>query len=100
MIKAYFVKRPRTILDLKVPHLPDDEHLYKIVRTINLSGLEYDNFIWDILADRDFIEDNHAICSEGDIYRCLLVKANDKSDGILVVPYNTRFIEFAAYYDP
>ena len=100
MIKAYFVKRPRTILDLKVPHLPDDEHLYKIVRTINLSGLEYDNFIWDILADRDFIEDNHAICSEGDIYRCLLVKAKDKRDGILVVPYNTRFIEFAAYYDP
>lgn len=99
-MKAYFVKRPRTILDLKVPHLLDNEHSYEIVRTINLSGLEYDNFIWDILADRDFIEDNHAICSEGDIYRCLLVKANDKRDGILVVPYNTRFIEFAAYYDP
>lgn len=99
-MKAYFVKRPRTILDLKVPHLPDDEHLYKIVRTINLSGLDYDNLIWDILADRDFIEDNHALCSEGDVYLCLLVRAKGQKNGILVVPYNTRFIELAAYYNP
>lgn len=99
-MKAYFVKRPRTILDLKVPHLPDDEHLYKIVRTINLSGPEYDNLIWDILADRDFIEDNHALCSEGDTYRCLLVKAKDRKDGILVVSNNIRFVGLAAYYAP
>ena len=99
-MKAYFVNRPRTIFDLNVPHLADCEHEYEIVRTISLSGLDYDNFIWDMLADRDFIEDNHALCSEGDTYRCLLVKAKDQKDGVLVVSDNICFVGLAAYYTP
>lgn len=99
-MKAYFVNRPRTIFDLNVPHLADCEHEYEIVRTISLSGLDYDNFIWDMLADRDFIEVNHTLCSGGDVYLCLLVRAKGQKNGILVVPYNTCFIELAAYYNP
>lgn len=99
-MKAYFVDRPRTILDLRVPYPADAAQEYEIVRTIILSGLEYENFMWDMLADREFIGDSHMLCSEEGVCRCLLNKAKGERDGILILPRDTCFVKRAVYYCP
>ena len=38
---AYFVRRPSTIFDLRVPHLLSLEKEYDIVKTIQLSWIDY-----------------------------------------------------------
>lgn len=94
---AYFISRPRTHEDLTVPHLAEEEHTYEIVKHITLTGIEYENFSLDMLADRQFIEENADLCSEGNIFKCLLISKKGRNDGILVVPDGTAFVKFAAY---
>ena len=60
--RAYFVPDPSRWEDLIVPHLAGDERLYEIVKTVSLGAIDYGNFITDMLADRSFIEENHALC--------------------------------------
>ena len=55
--KAYFVFRPRTAADLS-PKNPDGKwREYRIVKTICLYRIDFENFATDLLADRQFIED-------------------------------------------
>ena len=63
---AYFVENPRTIDDLSRPHPIESEKPYEIVKVINLAGIDYENFITDMVADRQFLEDNDALCSKDD----------------------------------
>ena len=83
--KAYFVFRPRRIEDLKLSN-PDGKWMeYRIVRTICLSKIDFENFATDLLADRQFIEDNRSLCLKaGD---CLLVSQRGRSDSLLIIPY-------------
>lgn len=97
---AYFVVRPRTIDDLRRPHSFEKEQPYEVVKQINLAGIDYTNFITDMLADRQFLEDNASLCSREDgVIRCLLVKHRKTDEGILVVP-DEAWVDIAAvYYD-
>ena len=95
---AYFVDSPRTINDLMVPHPIEQERIYEIVKTIKLSGIDYENFITDMVADRQFIEDNAALCSRGEVWRCLLVQQRGHMDGVLVMPEDGCYVGWAAYY--
>ena len=89
-MRAYFISKPRTYRDLLKPHLPEAEREYEIVKVIELSDIDYENFCEDMLVDREFIEDNAELCEDGDVLRCLLVKQHGKQhgkhEGILVVP--------------
>ena len=82
-----------------MPHDIRQEQPYKIVKTVVLGKMDYENFITDMLADRQFIEDNYALCSEGEKLNRLLVKKRGKAGGILVVPENQCFVKYAAYID-
>ena len=95
---AYFVESPRVIEELKVPHPIEREQRYEIVKTVKLAKIDYENFITDMIADRQFIEDNAALCSQGEIWRCLLVQHRGPTDGVLVVPVNGCYVGWAAYY--
>ena len=86
MNKAYFVKCPRVIEDLRKPHLIGDERTYEIVKEITLAAIDYENFITDMRADRQFLEENAGLCSEGKPMKCLLVRRRGKRGGVLVVP--------------
>ena len=92
--KAYFVFRPRRIEDLKLSN-PDGKWMeYRIVRTICLSKIDFENFATDLLADRQFIEDNAMRCIErGD---CLLITNRECSDELLVIPWQNSFVHRAA----
>ena len=95
---AYFVESPRTINDLMQPHPIEQEQVYEIVKTIKLSKIDYENFITDMVADRQFIEDNANLCSKDEAWRCILVQQGGRTDGVLVMPEDVCFVGWAAYY--
>ena len=97
MKTAYFIKYPRVIDDLKKPHLINQERPYEIVEQLVLAEIDYENFITDMRADRQFIEDAAEFCAEGDVIKCLYVRRRNKADGILVVPENKSYVKWAAY---
>ena len=93
--RADFVYSPRTAEDLLRPHDLNSEKPYQIVHTVSLSAMSYENFITDLLADRQFLEDNADLCSEGDVWRCILVKQRGASGGVLVMP-DGCYVKYAA----
>lgn len=97
--KALFIYKPRRIEDLRYPHRPEEETAYEVVKTISLSSIEYENFITDLLADRQFIEENAALCGEGATFRCLLIRQHGCNEGILIVPELKAYVKLAAYID-
>ncbi len=86
MCKAFFVRYPRQIEDLHKPHLLSSERPYDVVKEIKLAAIDYDNFITDMCADRQFIEDNVGLCAEGLTIKCLLIRQRGRNNGVLVVP--------------
>ena len=93
---AFFVKRPRTIQDLTRAHPVGAERPFETVKTVTLAGIDYENFITDMAADRQFLEDNAGLCSgDGPAVRCILVKRSGAGSGILVVP-DKAWIDIAA----
>jgi hypothetical protein len=95
---AYFVERPRRIEDLIVPHPIEEERPYRIVTEIQLPAIDYENFITDMLADRQFIEDHGRRCKKGEVWDCLLVSRKGQNDGVLVMPEDGNFVGCAAFY--
>ena len=93
---AHFVESPRTIDDLMEPHPIEQETAYEIVKTVKLSGIDYENFITDMIADRQFIEDNAALCSQGETWRCNLVQRRGCTGGVLVEPADSCHVGWAA----
>lgn len=65
--KVYFVSDPRRIEDLTVLHLVEKERPFEVVKTVKLARIDYENFITDMTADRQFIEDHAALCSKGKV---------------------------------
>lgn len=51
-----------------------------------------------MVADRQFIEDHAALCSKGEVWRCILVQQRGHADGVLVMPEDGCFVGWAAYY--
>jgi len=96
---AYFVRCPRTIEELKKPHLIEHERPYEVAKAVILAAIDYKNFITDMVADRQFLEDNAALCSEGETMKCLFVHQRGKQDGILAVPATKHpcFVKWAAF---
>jgi len=95
---AYFVKEPRILKDLFAIHAVDLEHPYEVVKTIELPLIDYENFITDMTVDRQYLEDNAHLCSKGDVYKCLLIRRENKLDGVLVIPLDKAWVGWAAYY--
>ena len=94
---AYFLENPRILEDLIVPHPVEMERQYKVVKTIRLTKIDYENFITDMIADRQFIEENAALCSKGTVWNCIFVQQRGREDGVLVLPIDQSFVGWAAY---
>ena len=92
--RAYFFLRPRRASEMNYNDPGGRWMEYRVVAQIRLSKMDYENFCEDLLADRQFIEDNRALCLKaGD---CLLVSQRGRSDGLLIVPYQDCFVRLAA----
>ena len=92
--KAWFVFRPRTVADLTLKNPAGKWREYRIVKTICLYRIDFENFATDLLADRQFIEDNAALCiTPGD---CLLVSGKQPGEDLLIIPWHGCFVHYAA----
>ncbi len=92
--RAYFVFRPRLISELSLENPKGKWRLYRIVKTILLSQIDFENFTTDMLADRQFIEDSSPLCAKpGD---CLLVTNRSRQSELLVIPWKGRYVRYAA----
>lgn len=94
---AFFVDFPRTLDDLKRPHLLKAECPYEIVSTVTLGKMDYDNFCTDMTVDRQFIEDNFELCSTGPVWKSLFVRQRGRGDGVLIIPTDGCYVKYAAY---
>jgi hypothetical protein len=97
---AFFVRHPFRIDDLKMPHLYEQRKPFRIEKIVELSKIDYENFIADLCVDRWFIEENKQLCcidTDG-VWRCLLVRQRGQPDGVLVMPDGMDYPKYAAYY--
>ena len=91
---AYFIRRPRRIeelWDFGIGMLRP----YRIVSSLRLGGMDYENFVTDLLADRAFLEGIPGCGEDGSILCCLRVSCPGRVD-ILVVPDGTGHVALAA----
>ena len=96
--KALFFFEPRRIDDL-APGNPGGKWMeFHIVKTICLSKIDYENFTTDLLADRQFIEDNIGLCIENG--NCFLITTRNHIGEFLVVPWHKRFVRYVAKRTP
>lgn len=95
---AYFVMSPRIVEDLFVPHPIELEQAFEVVKVIKLGAIDYENFVTDLVADRQFIEDYADLCAKGEVWKCLLVQKRGRKDGVLVMPDAGCYVRFAAYW--
>ena len=95
--RADFVYSPRTAEELLRPHDLNSEKPYQIVHTVSLSTMSYENFITDMLADRQFLSDYGKRCKKGEVWECLFVRRRGQSGGVLIMPEQDCFVGWAAY---
>ena len=103
---AFFMKDARRIDDLA--EFRNDcikkrkcAKLYIIEKTIELNRLEYDNFINDLLVERQYISDNRDLMFSdiNNVWHCLLIVQAGKHDtGILVESKKYEFPMYTALY--
>lgn len=96
MTTAFFIRYPRRMNDLYLSQPVRIVRAYEVVKEITLPAIDYENFVTDLRADRQFLEDHAALCGEGDPMRCLLVRCRGRRDGLLVVPRGA-YVQWAAY---
>ena len=98
--RAWFVRRPGHISQLRTVHPLDGERSYRVVAEVTLGDMDFENFITDLYADRGFLEEYAHLCSaEGDTWSCILVRCPDYRDAVLVVPEEGRFVGWAAFIE-
>ena len=91
---ACFLRRPRRIEELRAEE-SGRRHPYRIVKTVCLVGMDYENFVTDLLADRAFLEGIPGCGEDATVLCCLRVSCPDRED-ILVVPDGTGHVALAA----
>ena len=94
---AYFVMSPQIVEDLSLQHPIELEQAFELVKVIQLGAIDYENFVTDMVADRQFIEDYADLCAKGEVWKCLLVKKCGRKDGVLVMQDAGCYVEYAAY---
>ena len=91
---AYFLRRPRRIEELQAEK-NGRRHPYRIVSSLRLDGMDYENFVTDLLADRAFLEDVSGCGEDGNVLCCLRVSCPGRED-TLAVPDGTGHVALAA----
>lgn len=99
MKRAYFAIHPRKIEDCAAVHDLSEETTYTITAKVVLTAMDYENFVSDMLVERQFLEDNASACGrDGDAVRCILVQTKWSKDGVLVLADKDGFVVLAAGY--
>ena len=91
---ARFISRPRRIEELRDYRI-GMLRPYRIVKTIRLGRMDYENFVTDLLADQAFLENIPGCGEDGHLVHCLCVTCRGR-DSVLVLPDGTGHVALAA----
>ena len=91
---ARFISRPRRIEELRAEE-DGRRRPYRVISSLRLGGMDNENFVTDLLADRAFLEDVPGCGEVGNVLCCLRVSCPGRED-ILVVPDGTGHVALAA----
>ncbi len=91
------LKNDDSFAEKMIPASDSVRLLDKIVATVTLAKIDYENFTTDMLAYRQFIEGNAALCERGAAWKCIFVHRRGRSDGVLVMPEDACFVGWAAF---
>lgn len=100
--KVVFVRKAAGIADLKeAVRQGGKTEPYVVEKQVELEEAEYKAFSNNLLSDYDFIKDNLKLMLRDKIgtYHCLLVKARDSSDGMLVESEGYSYPRYTAIYN-
>ena len=97
---AFFVFSPRNADEFNQPFPLDQIQPYRIIGRITLGGMDYENFVTDMLVEREYLEPFEESCHTGPVFECVLVcRQGSKRTGVLVIPDSGGYIKCAAYYE-
>ena len=94
--RAWFRRRPGILAELRGPYPLEEERPYRVAAVVTLGDMDFQNFITDLYADRDFLEEHANLCAMGEVWNCLLVRCPGEKTGVLVMPEEGRFVGWAA----
>lgn len=99
-VQAKFYPCPRTAEEMKKPYDLTQTVDFEIVKRIELSNIDFENFATDMLVERVFLEENASICSSAvKPLKVLQVITAGKANSILVVPDAEGFVKYASLWD-
>ncbi len=102
MIKIQFARKPVNLQELKMLTVLERDKVDCIVeKIIELEPYEYEDFSNNLLSDYKFIEEtmNFQCVDTQKRWHCILVKARDVTDGILVESEGYHYARYAAYLE-
>lgn len=88
IVQAYLERKPESLCTVPC----------QVEKVVELSAQDFDAFVFNPLAAREFIAENKKLMrSEGIKNHCLLVLGRDRADGVLVNSEGTEQVRYAAY---
>ena len=96
---AYFVPSPRNLQALRRPYDPADAKPFRVVRSVGLKAIDYENFCEDMTVERAFLPEA-APQAPALLFRfCVLVYArkHPEDGGVLVCPAPDGYVAQAAF---
>ena len=82
-----------------VPHLPEQELEFEVVVEVQLLPIDFENFLYDLRADRMFLERYLDRCGVGTPLRCILVTCEQSEAAVAAVPAPGGYVAMAALID-
>lgn len=81
--------------------LERDKVSFTVEKVVELPKDQYEFFINNLLRDFDFIEENKALMyvDEYRVWHCILIKAEDGTDGILVEAEGYSYPRYTSYIE-
>lgn len=98
-MKAHFVRKASTIDDLKGYEMERGSK-FVIEEVVELESDEFNAFSKNLLDDHDFIAKrvDKMFIDADNVWHCLLVKAKNADEGILIESENYEYARYASYY--
>jgi len=98
-MKAHFVRKASTIDDLKGYEMESGSQ-FVIEEVVELEVDEFKAFSKNLLDDHDFIAKrvDKMFLDADNVWHCLLVKAKDADEGILIESEGYDYARYASYY--
>jgi len=102
MSKTVFTRKSVDIEEVKMRSYREEAKCeYTIEKVIELPDKEYSAFASSLLKDNEIVKANRSLMyvDANEVWHCILVKAADRNDGILVEAEGYDYARYSAYLE-